>query len=68
MSLAHALVQSVYLWLAATPSAAISDPVGGEYFFCGLFQAVKIASLCTGNVHGVLVGAIGGGLACGMGW
>lgn len=43
-------------------------PFGAMSYLCGLFQAVKLISLATGNVEGVLVGAIGGGLACGFGW
>ncbi|MFN8180198.1 MAG: hypothetical protein U0167_19885 [bacterium] len=43
-------------------------PVGGQLFLCGMFQAVKYVSLFTGNVEGVVVGAIGSGLSCGFGW
>lgn len=48
--------------------SAATLPWGGMSFLCGLFQAVKFASLVTGQVEGVLIGAIGGGLACGLGW
>ncbi len=47
---------------------AASPPWGGMSFLCGLFQAVKFASLVSGQVEGVVIGAIGGGLACGFGW
>jgi hypothetical protein len=49
-------------------SVASSIPFGGISFLCGLFQGVKLVSLVTGNLEGVLIGAIGGGLACGFGW
>jgi len=44
------------------------EPVGGAYFLCAMFQMVKILSLATGQIEGVVVGAIGGGLSCGFGW
>lgn len=50
------------------PPVLASVPYGGAYFLCGLFQGVKYVSLVTGNLEGVLIGAIGGGLACGFGW
>ena len=43
-------------------------PMGGMNFWCAFFQTVKIVSLCTGQLEGAVIGAIGGGLACGMGW
>ena len=48
--------------------SAGDGPVGGRYFLCALFQVVKYGSLATGQVEGVVVGAIGSGLACGFGW
>ena len=52
----------------AVPVITHLAPLGGMRFLCGLFQSVKVISLVTGNVEGVLIGAIGGGLACGFGW
>ena len=52
----------------ASPLLTTLAPLGGMSFLCGLFQSVKLISLVTGNVEGVLIGAIGGGLACGFGW
>ena len=55
--------------LVASPSVASApSPSGGANFWCAFFQSVKLVSLVTGNVEGVVVGAIGGGLSCGMGW
>ena len=53
---------------AAPAMPAPVEPIGGQMFLCGMFQAVKYVSLVTGNVEGVVVGAIGSGLACGFGW
>ena len=61
------LLPSLVLPLA-TPMLAHLAPLGGINFLCGLFQTVKVISLVTGNIEGVLIGAIGGGLACGFGW
>jgi hypothetical protein len=61
------LAALVSLALPITCSSG-DHPVGGRYFLCGLFQVVKYGSLVTGQVEGVVVGAIGSGLACGFGW
>jgi hypothetical protein len=45
------------------------EPVGtGSYFFCAMGQTVKYFGLFTGNVGLTVAGAIGGSIACGMGW
>jgi hypothetical protein len=67
-SAALAALASVALPLGPAPDSARGEAVGGRYFLCGAFQAVKYISLATGQVEGVVVGAIGSGLACGFGW
>jgi hypothetical protein len=54
--------------VAAAARSASAVPVGAMNFWCALFQTIKVVSLVTGQLEGVVVGAIGGGLACGMGW
>ncbi len=54
--------------LAGVHGRVAADPTGGINFWCALFQTVKIVSLVTGQLEGVVVGAIGGGIACGFGW
>ncbi len=45
-----------------------SSAVGGEdYFYCCLGQTLKVIGLFTGNVALVVAGAVGGGIACGLG-
>jgi len=45
------------------------DGVGARnFYFCAALQAVKVVGLFTANVPLVVGGAIGGGIACGMGW
>lgn len=67
-SIGLAAFLSVVMPVNLAPSSSVDEPVGGSYFLCGLFQAVKYISLATGQVEGVVVGAIGSGLACGLGW
>jgi hypothetical protein len=53
---------------ATVVTPAPADVVGGDhYFFCAAGQTIKIVGLFTGNAGLVLVGAVGGGLACGFG-
>ncbi len=47
---------------------AWSSAVGGsDYFYCALGQTLKVVGLILGNVPLVLAGAVGGGIACGLG-
>jgi hypothetical protein len=39
-----------------------------NFFFCALGQTVKFLGLFSGNLPLTVAGAIGGGLACGLGW
>jgi hypothetical protein len=51
----------------APHTAAEVDAVsGGKWFFCAMAQTVKVVGLVTANPTFVLVGAIGGGIACGL--
>jgi hypothetical protein len=66
---ARAHLALVALLLAPGPAAALPvHPTGGAFFWCAAFQMLKVVSLATGRLEGAVVGAIGGGLACGMGW
>jgi len=53
----------------ASAGLPAADPVGGrKFFFCAMGQTLKYIGIFTGNVTLALTGAIGGGIACGMGW
>ena len=69
-SLALVLALLVLLPDAGAGSAvAPEEAVGGRSFYaCAAFQTIKFWGLFTANVPLVVAGAIGGGLACGMGW
>ncbi|HMB68467.1 MAG TPA: hypothetical protein VKU85_04125 [bacterium] len=52
-----------------TDAASAEELVGGrKYYLCMLGQALKIGGLVLVRPDVVLVGAIVGGLACGLGW
>ena len=63
------------IWIAAAAPAApaaatkAASPAGeGSYFFCAMGQTIKYIGLFSGNAPLALAGAVGGGIACGMGW
>ena len=53
---------------APSPESPAEAVGGANYFFCAAFQTLKVGGLITGRPDVALVGAIGGGVACGFGW
>ncbi len=50
-----------------TASVAAAEG-GADYFLCAAFQAIKVGGMVLGRPDAALLGAIGGGIACGFGW